>query len=76
MVNFQVANKPEGEARTGPHVLTREGVYGLEHRQMPEWARHNTTLPFTRFLAGAGDYTPVVFGERRKETSWAHQGAD
>jgi alpha-glucosidase len=73
MVNFHGANKPAGEARTWPHELTREGVYGLEHRQMPEWARHNTTLPFTRFLAGAGDYTPVVFGERRKETSWAHQ---
>jgi alpha-glucosidase len=24
-------------------------------------------------LAGAADYTPVVFGERRRETSWAHQ---
>lgn len=73
MVNFHGANKPAGEARTWPHELTREGVYGLEHRQAVEWARHNTTLPFTRFLAGAADYTPVVFGERRKETSWAHQ---
>jgi alpha-glucosidase len=73
MVNFHGANKPAGEARTWPHELTREGVYGLEHRQAPEWARHNTTLPFTRFLAGAADYTPVVFGERRKDTSWAHQ---
>jgi alpha-glucosidase len=73
MVNFHGANKPAGEARTWPHELTREGVYGLEHRQMTAWATHNTTLPFTRFLAGAADYTPVVFGERRKETSWAHQ---
>ena len=73
MVNFHGANKPTGEARTWPHELTREAVYGLEHRQAAEWARHNTTLPFTRFLAGAADYTPVVFGERRKETSWAHQ---
>jgi alpha-glucosidase len=24
-------------------------------------------------LAGHADYTPVVFGERRRETSWAHQ---
>ena len=53
MVNFHGANKPTGEARTWPHELTREGVYGLEHRQAEEWARHNTTLPFTRFLAGA-----------------------
>jgi alpha-glucosidase len=73
MVNFHGANKPAGEARTWPHELTREGVYGLEHRGAPAWARHNATLPFTRYLAGAGDYTPVVFGERRKDTSWAHQ---
>jgi alpha-glucosidase len=73
MVNFHGANKPAGEARTWPHELTREGIYGLEHRQDVDWARHNTTLPFTRFLAGAADYTPVVFGERRKNTSWAHQ---
>ena len=73
MVNFHGANKPAGEARTWPHELTREGVYGLEHRQAPAWAAHNATLPFTRFLAGAADYTPVVFGERRKDTTWAHQ---
>ena len=71
----EVGEVPAGEWAAAPLTvkLLREGVYGLEHRQMPEWARHNTTLPFTRFLAGAGDYTPVVFGERRKETSWAHQ---
>jgi alpha-glucosidase len=73
LVNFHGANKPTGESRTWPNELTREAVTGLERRSMPEWARHNTTLPFTRFLAGGGDYTPVVFGERRKETSWAHQ---
>jgi alpha-glucosidase len=73
MVNFHGANKPAGEARTWPHELTREGVYGLEHRGAPAWAQHNATLPFTRYLVGAGDYTPVVFGERRKDTSWAHQ---
>jgi alpha-glucosidase len=30
-------------------------------------------VPFTRFLAGGADYTPTVFGDRRRETSWAHQ---
>jgi len=73
MVNFHGANKPAGEARTWPNELTREGVYGLEHRGAPAWAQHNATLPFTRYLVGAGDYTPAVFGERRKDTSWAHQ---
>jgi alpha-glucosidase len=40
---------------------------------MATWSELNTTLPFTRFLAGHGDYTPLIFGDRRKETSWAHQ---
>ena len=72
LVDFHGANKPTGESRTWPNELTREGVYGLEHRAQA-WARHNTTLPFTRYLAGHGDFTPVVFGDRRRETSWPHQ---
>ena len=73
LVNFHGANKPAGEARTWPNEITREGIYGLEHRSAKEWATFNTTMPFVRMLAGHADYTPVVFGERRKETSWAHQ---
>jgi len=73
MVNFHGANKPAGESRTWPHELTREGVYGMENRRAPSWSRHNATLPFTRYLAGHGDYTPVVFSDRRKETTVTHQ---
>jgi alpha-glucosidase len=73
MVNFHGANKPTGEARTWPNEMTREAVRGLEARRTPAWAEHNATLPFTRFLAGHADYTPLLFGERRKETTWAHQ---
>jgi alpha-glucosidase len=75
MVNFHGANKPAGEARTWPNEMTREAVRGLEYGRTEAWAAHNATLPFTRMLAGHADYTPVVFGERRKETSWAHQVA-
>lgn len=74
MVNFHGNNKPAGEARTWPNEMTREGIRGLEYgRSQANWAQHNATLPFTRLLAGHGDYTPVVFGERRLDTSWAHQ---
>lgn len=74
MLNIHGSNKPTGEVRTWPNEMTREGIRGLEYgKNQYAWARHNTTLPFTRFIAGAGDYTPVVFGERRLETSWAHQ---
>jgi alpha-glucosidase len=73
MVEFHGANKPAGESRTWPNELTREAIRGLEYRSMSLRSKHNTTLPFTRFLAGHADYTPVHFGERRRETSWAHQ---
>ncbi|HEU5235648.1 MAG TPA: glycoside hydrolase family 97 catalytic domain-containing protein, partial [Pyrinomonadaceae bacterium] len=73
MVEFHGANKPAGESRTWPNEMTREAVRGLEYRSMSLRSVHNTTLPFTRFLAGHADYTPVHFGERRRETSWAHQ---
>lgn len=74
MLNIHGSNKPTGEVRTWPNEMTREGIRGLEYgKNQHAWAKHNTTLPFTRFIAGAGDYTPVVFGERRLETSWTHQ---
>jgi alpha-glucosidase len=73
MVEFHGANKPAGESRTWPNEMTREAIRGLEYRSMNLRSVHNTTLPFTRFLAGHADYTPVHFGERRRETSWAHQ---
>ena len=65
MVEFHGANKPAGESRTWPNELSREAIRGLEYRSMSLRSVHNTTLPFTRFLAGHGDYTPVHFGERR-----------
>jgi len=73
MVNFHGANKPTGESRTWPNEMNREAISGMERRSMEAWSRHNSTLPFTRMLAGHADFTPMLFGERRRETSWAHQ---
>jgi alpha-glucosidase len=73
VLDFHGANKPTGVDRTWPNELTREGVLGFEHRGAWPWGPHNATLPFTRFLAGGADYTPTVFGDRRRETSFAHQ---
>jgi len=75
MVDFHGANKPTGGDRTWPNELTREAVYGMEHRGTAPLGPHDATVPFTRFLAGSADYTPVVFGARRRETSAAHQAA-
>jgi len=71
IVDFHGANKPTGESRTWPNEMAREAICGLESRG--PWAKHNATLPFTRMLAGHADYTPMHFGDRRIDTSEAHQ---
>lgn len=54
MVDIHDEYRPTGFSRTYPNLMTQEGIYGNEC--MPE-ADHNTIMPFTRFLAGAADYT-------------------
>jgi alpha-glucosidase len=69
LVDVHDAYRPSGFARTYPNLLTQEGIRGNEH--MPD-ARHNTTLPFTRFIGGAGDYTICYYSQRLK-TKRSHQ---
>jgi alpha-glucosidase len=73
IINFHGANKPTGRHRTWPNELCREAVRGMESSSLKERARHETILPFTRYLAGPADYTTLHFGERRGDTTWAHQ---
>ena len=73
VVNFHGANKPTGRARTWPNEIVREAVRGMESSSLRERARHETILPFTRYLAGHADYTTMHFGERRRDSTWAHQ---
>lgn len=54
MVDIHDEYRPTGFSRTYPNLLTQEGIRGNE--EMPD-ANHNATLPFTRFIAGAADYT-------------------
>ena len=54
MVDIHDEYRPTGFSRTYPNLLTQEGIRGNE--EFPD-ATHNVTLPFTRFVAGAGDYT-------------------
>ena len=62
MIDFHGANKPTGYNRRFPNEITREGIYGQEWRTYtPQGPLNNAALPFTRFLAGPGDYTPGVF---------------
>lgn len=75
LVDFHGSYKPTGFSRSYPHVLTREGVKGLEN---VKWSKditpaHDCTLPFTRMFAGAMDYTPgamVNANEKAFSISW------
>jgi alpha-glucosidase len=78
LVDIHDEYRPTGFSRTCPNLLTQEGIRGNE--EMPD-ATHNATLPFTRFIAGAADYTISYYkqkdlgdfhGKKIKTTS-AHQ---
>jgi alpha-glucosidase len=73
VVDFHGANKPTGRQRTWPNELVREAVRGMESSSLRERARHETILPFARYLAGPADYTTMHFGDRRGDTTWTHQ---
>lgn len=66
MVIFHGVNKPTGDDVTYPNLLAKEAVRGLEcvggegsWAPGPAWPYHNTILPFTRWLVGGADYTPL-----------------
>lgn len=73
VIDFHGANKPTGRLRTWPNGMLYEAVRGMESRSLQERARHETILPFTRYLAGPTDYTTMIFTERRRDSTWAHQ---
>lgn len=69
MIDIHDEYRPTGFSRTYPNLLTQEGIGGNE--TMPT-ATHNVTLPFTRFIAGAADYT-ICYYDGRIKTTHAHQ---
>lgn len=81
MVVFHGVNKPTGDSYTYPNLLAKEAVRGLEcvggensWAPGPSWPFHNTVLPFTRWLAGPADYTPLNFRNFCPESvTFSHQ---
>lgn len=69
MMNIHDEFRPSGFSRTYPNLLTQEGICGNE--EFPD-ATHNVTLPFTRMLNGAADYTICYYDKHLKNTH-AHQ---
>ncbi len=74
MIDFHGAYKPDGIRRTYPNLITREAVMGLEYSKWTARTNpvHNTTLPFTRMLAGPLDYTPGGFRNRNRDQFTPH----
>jgi alpha-glucosidase len=89
LVDFHGAYKPTGLHVKYPNVMSYEGLRGNENNKWSNWASplHNLTLPFTRMVAGAMDYTPgalrnahpkdftVSFNHPMSMTTRAHQAA-
>jgi alpha-glucosidase len=73
LIDFHGANKPTGRLRTWPNAMLYEGVRGMESSSLKQRARHETILPFARYLAGPCDYTTMIFTQRRADSTWAHQ---
>ena len=69
MMNIHDEFRPSGFSRTYPNLLTQEGICGNE--EFPD-ATHNVTLPFTRMLNGAADYT-ICYYDKRLHTTHGHQ---
>ncbi|MEZ3521526.1 MAG: glycoside hydrolase family 97 protein [Muribaculaceae bacterium] len=69
MMNIHDEFRPSGFSRTYPNLLTQEGICGNE--EFPD-ATHNVTLPFTRMLNGAADYT-ICYYDKRLRNTHAHQ---
>lgn len=69
LINIHDEYRPSGFSRTYPNLLTQEGICGNE--EFPD-ATHNVTLPFTRMINGAADYT-ICYFDKRLKTTHAHQ---
>ncbi len=69
LVDLHGAYKPVGLNRKYPNVLNYEGVRGLENNKWEETITpvHNTTLPFTRMVAGPMDFTPGAMVNSNKK---------
>jgi len=69
LLDLHGAYKPVGLNRKYPNVINYEGVRGMENNKWEETItpEHNTTLPFTRMVAGPMDFTPGAMLNTNKD---------
>ena len=70
IVNAHGANKPSGEVRTYPNVLTREAIRGEEHSLTPF---QYSVIPFTRAAIGPADATEQIYPRGSNNTTTGFQ---
>lgn len=70
MIDIHEPVHPTGICRTYPNLMSAEGMRGQEWQAWHSGNSldHNPTLPFTRNLAGAMDFTPGIFDLRYHNT--------
>jgi alpha-glucosidase len=67
MVDIHDEFRPTGYSRTYPNLLSQEGILS----EMTPDANHDTQLPFTRYVAGAADFTLAYYATT--VTTFAHR---
>jgi hypothetical protein len=74
MVEYHNPLEPTGLDRTYPNEIGREAIRGIE---IGYAADQNTRLPFTRYVDGTADYTPLDFSNSstQNNATWAHEVA-
>jgi len=61
VANFHGSTKPTGQFRTWPNLIEVEAVFGKEQFLS---SAATMPVPFTRFLAGPADFTPMLLGSQ------------
>jgi len=75
LIDFHGSYPNEGMRRKYPHLMTREGVVGLEYNKWSKRAtvKHNVIIPYLRMWVGPMDYTPGAMLNAHPETFYDNQ---
>jgi len=75
LVDFHGSYPNEGMRRKYPHLMTREGVVGLEYNKWSDRATvtHDVIIPYLRMWVGPMDYTPGAMLNTHPETFYYNQ---
>ncbi len=75
LINFHGSYPNEGMRRKYPHLMTREGVIGLEYNKWSDKATpdHDVIIPYLRMWVGPMDYTPGAMLNSQIETFYVTQ---